>query len=95
MYRDMEELLIRDDIDAVLIATGDRWHTMASIIAARYGKGVYCEKPLSLTIEESLALARAVKRYGIIYQAGTQRRNIGNFQLAAEIAQSGKLGKPS
>ena len=93
MYRDMEDLLIRDDIDAVLIATGDRWHTMASIIAARHGKDVYCEKPLSLTIEESLALARAVKRYGIIYQAGTQRRNIGNFQLAAKIAQSGKLGK--
>ena len=92
-YRDMEDLLIRDDIDAVLIATGDRWHTMASITAARHGKDVYCEKPLSLTIEESLALARAVKRYGIVYQAGTQRRNIGNFMLAAEIAQSGKLGK--
>ncbi len=93
MYRDMEDLLIRDDIDAVLIATGDRWHTMASITAAKYGKDVYCEKPLSLTIQESIALADAVARYGIVYQAGTQRRNIGNFQLAAEIAQSGKLGK--
>ena len=93
VYNDMNELLIRDDIDAVLIATGDRWHTMASITAAKYGKDVYCEKPLSLTIVESRALADAVNRYGIIYQAGTQRRNIGNFMLAAKIAQSGKLGK--
>ncbi|MDO5552307.1 MAG: Gfo/Idh/MocA family oxidoreductase [Planctomycetia bacterium] len=93
MYKDMEDLLVRDDIDAVLIATGDRWHTMASITAARFGKDVYCEKPLSLTIEESRALANAVNRYGIVYQAGTQRRNIGNFMLAAKIAQSGKLGK--
>ncbi|MBQ4079875.1 MAG: Gfo/Idh/MocA family oxidoreductase, partial [Thermoguttaceae bacterium] len=93
MYKDMEDLLIRDDIDFVLIATGDRWHTMASITAAKFGKDVYCEKPLSLTIQESRALADAVKRYGIVYQAGTQRRNIGNFQLAAKIIQSGKLGK--
>ncbi|MBQ9874779.1 MAG: Gfo/Idh/MocA family oxidoreductase [Thermoguttaceae bacterium] len=92
-YIDMNELLIRDDIDFVLIATGDRWHTMASITAAKYGKDVYCEKPLSLTIQESRALANAVNRYGIVYQAGTQRRNIGNFQLAAKIVQSGKLGK--
>ena len=93
MYKDMEDLLVRDDIDFVLIATGDRWHTMASITAAKFGKDVYCEKPLSLTIQESRALADAVKNYGIVYQAGTQRRNIGNFQLAAKIVQSGKLGK--
>lgn len=92
-YKDMEDLLIREDIDAVLIATGDRWHTMASITAAKFGKDIYCEKPLSLTIQESLALADAVNRYGVVYQAGTQRRNIGNFMLAAKIAQSGKLGK--
>ncbi|MDO4587917.1 MAG: Gfo/Idh/MocA family oxidoreductase [Planctomycetia bacterium] len=93
MYKDMEDLLIRDDIDAVLIATGDRWHTMASITAAKFGKDIYCEKPLSLTIHESRALANAINRYGVVYQAGTQRRNIGNFMLAAEIVQSGKLGK--
>ena len=93
IYKDMEDLLIRDDIDAVLIATGDRWHTMASITAAKFGKDIYCEKPLSLTIHESRALADAVNRFGVIYQAGTQRRNIGNFMLAAKIAASGKLGK--
>ncbi len=93
MYRDMHEILARPDIDAMLIATGDRWHALASMITAKAGKDIYCEKPLSLTIEESRGLADVVDRYGRIYQAGTQRRNIGNFQLAAKIAHSGKLGK--
>jgi len=92
-YRDMFDVLGRDDIDAVLIATGDRWHTMASITAARAGKDIYCEKPCSLTIQESRALADEINLYGRIYQAGTQRRSIGNFMLALEMAQTGKLGK--
>ena len=93
MYRNMFEMLGRSDIDAVLIATGDRWHTMASICAAKAGKDIYCEKPLSLTIAESRAVEQAVNRYGVVFQAGTQRRNIGNFQLAAKMAHEGKLGK--
>ena len=93
MYRDMFDVLGRKDIDAVLIATGDRWHTMASITAARAGKDIYCEKPCSMTIQESRALADVVNLYGRIYQAGTQRRSIGNFMLAIEMAQTGKLGK--
>jgi len=92
-YRDMFDVLGRDDIDTVLIATGDRWHTMASILAARAGKDIYCEKPCSMTIQESRALADNVNLYGRIYQAGTQRRSIGNFMLALEMAQTGKLGK--
>lgn len=92
-YRVMFDMLDRPDIDAVLIATGDRWHTMASITAAKYGKDIYCEKPCSMTIAESRALAETIRRYGRVYQAGTQRRNIGNFLLAAELAHSGKLGK--
>ncbi len=93
LYRDMFDVLGRDDVDAVLIATGDRWHTMASITAARAGKDIYCEKPCSMTIQESRALADVVNLYGRIYQAGTQRRSIGNFMLAIEMAQTGKLGK--
>jgi len=93
IYRDMYDVLGRDDIDAVLIATGDRWHTMASITAARAGTDIYCEKPCSMTIQESRALADVVNLYGRIYQAGTQRRSIGNFMLAIEMAQTGKLGK--
>ena len=92
-YGDMRELLARKDIDAVLIATGDRWHTLASILAARAGKDMYCEKPCSMTIAESRALADAVRLSGRIYQAGTQRRNVPNFVLAVELARSGKLGK--
>jgi predicted dehydrogenase len=93
MYGDMHEILARPDIDAMLIATGDRWHTMASITAAKAGKDVYCEKPCSMTISESRALADTYRRYGRIYQAGTQRRSIGNFLFAAHLAHSGKLGK--
>ncbi|QDU88920.1 1,5-anhydro-D-fructose reductase [Pirellulimonas nuda] len=93
VLRRPEELLGRDDIDAVLIATGDRWHTMASILAARAGKDIYCEKPCSMTIEESLAFRDAVIRYGRIYQAGTQRRTIPNFQFAVDLVHSGKLGQ--
>ena len=93
MYADLHDLLARPDMDAVLIATGDRWHTMASIIAAKAGKDVYCEKPCSMTISESRALADTFRKYDCIYQAGTQRRSIGNFLFAAELIARGKLGK--
>lgn len=93
LYRDMEDVLQREDIDAVLITTGDRWHTLASLLAAKAGKDIYCEKPCSMTIEESRMLADGIARYGRVYQAGTQRRSIENFQLAARLAHSGKLGE--
>ncbi len=92
-YRDFREMLPRDDIDAVLIATGDRWHTMASIYAAKAGKDIYCEKPCSMTVAESQALADTMQRYGRIYQAGTQRRSVANFIFAANLCRAGKLGK--
>jgi len=93
MYRDMFELLARPDIDAVLIATGDHWHALASLLAARAGKDVYSEKPCGMTIAEVQALAEGMHRYGRVFQAGTQRRSIKNFQYAAHLAQSGKLGR--
>ena len=93
MYRNMHDILARPDIDAMLIATGDRWHTMASITTAKAGKDMYCEKPCSMTIQESRALADTMQRYGRIYQAGTQRRSIGNFIFATDLVASGKLGK--
>jgi predicted dehydrogenase len=91
--REMAEVLDRPDIDAVLIATGDRWHAVATILAAKAGKDIYCEKPCSMTIRESQELADAVNRYGRVFQAGTQRRNVDNFRFAAELARSGRLGK--
>jgi predicted dehydrogenase len=93
MYSDQEELWARRDIDAVLIATGDRWHAPLSIMTARAGKDVFCEKPCSMTIAESRALADTFQRLGRIYQAGTQRRNGPNFMRAYDLARSGKLGK--
>ncbi|MEK7407067.1 MAG: Gfo/Idh/MocA family oxidoreductase [Acidobacteriota bacterium] len=93
MYSDQYELWARKDIDAVLIATGDRWHTLLSIGTAKSGKDVYCEKPCSMTIAESRALADTFQRLGRIYQAGTQRRNGANFVRAYELARGGKLGK--
>ncbi len=93
MYSDQFELWARSDIDAVLIATGDRWHTLLSVLTARSGKDVYCEKPCSMTIAESRALADTFQQLGRIYQAGTQRRNGPNFVYAVELARSGKLGR--
>ena len=92
-YRDMYEVLGRDDIDAVLIATGDHWHALGSILAAKAGKDIYCEKPCSMTIRESQELADTVNRYDRVFQAGTQRRNVDNFRFAAELARTGRLGK--
>ena len=86
-YGDFRELLARRDIDAVLIATGDRWHTPLSILAAQSGKDIYCEKPVSLTIGESRALADTMARYGTVYQAGHQRRSVGSYRFQVEMAQ--------
>jgi len=93
MYRDLREFLARQDIDAVLIATGPNWHAAASILAARAGKDVYCEKPCTKNIAESLALAQVFRRTGRVFQAGTQRRSLPNFAFAAELCHTGKLGK--
>jgi predicted dehydrogenase len=90
---EMFDVLGRKDIDAVVIATGDRWHAVASILAARAGKDVYCEKPCSMTVRESQELADAMNRYGRVFQAGTQRRNVDNFKWAANLARTGRLGR--
>lgn len=93
LYRDFRELLARPDIDAVLVATGDRWHAPASIMAAEAGKDVYSEKPCGLTIAYCQALADTMKRTGRVFQAGTQRRSVPNFLRAIDLVRSGKLGK--
>jgi len=92
-YRDFRELLARKDIDAVLIATGNRWHATASMFAARAGKDIYCEKPISLTIREGRELVETARRYGAIYQAGTQRRSTESYQFAREMVRQGRIGK--
>jgi len=92
-YGDMGEVLSRDDIDAVVIATGDRWHATASIYAARSGKDIYCEKPCAMNIQECRELDEEILQHKRVFQAGTQRRSVPNFALAADLARSGQLGQ--
>ena len=93
MYRDFRELLDRADINAVLIATGPNWHATATSYAAKAGKDMYCEKPCTKNIAQSLAIRDLIQRTGRIFQAGTQRRNLPHFAFACELARTGRLGK--
>ena len=92
-YEDFRDVLARDDIDAVLIAIPDHWHSIAVIEAAKAGKDIYGEKPLSLTIAEGRAMSDAVHRYGRIFQTGSQQRSDHNFRRACELVRNGRIGK--
>ena len=91
-YRDFRDLLDCQDIDTVLIATGDHWHAHASIYAAQAGKDVYCESPCGITIDLCQKLAETTRKCNTVFQGGTQRRSVKNFQFAAGLARDGKLG---
>jgi len=94
MHRDIREFLAtRTDIDAVLIATGDRWHALAATLAMRSGKDVYSEKPSCMTIAEGQMVVATAKKYGRVYQTGTQRLSEANHVFCIEMARSGRLGK--
>ena len=94
MYGDMREFLAeRTDIDALLIATGDRWHSLAAIMAMRAGKDVYSEKPSSMTIAEGQGVVETARRNRRVYQTGTQRLSEGNFTFCNEMVRTGRLGK--
>jgi len=92
-YTDHRELLDRADIDAVVVATPDHWHTLVSIHACQAGKDVYCEKPLTLFITEGQELIKAVRRYGRVFQTGSQQRSSGEFRQAVELVRNGYIGK--
>jgi predicted dehydrogenase len=93
IYRDPAELLASNEIDALLIATSDRWHGPMAMWAAQSGKDMYIEKPGAMSINESYAVAENVKRYGVVYQSGCQRKNQYAFEFATGLARSGKLGR--
>lgn len=93
MYADYRDVLAREDIDAVSIAAPDQWHVLQSMEAVRSGKDIFLEKPLGLSVEEDIALRRAVRRYDRVFQFGTQQRSDRNFRFACELALSGRLGK--
>jgi predicted dehydrogenase len=94
-YEDYQEVLDRKDIDAVTIVTPDHWHTKIAIAALRAGKDVYCEKPLSLTIEEGKQICQVVKETGRVFQVGTQQRSEMNlcFLQAVAMVHAGRIGK--
>lgn len=92
-FSDFRELLARKEIDAVLIATGNRWHAMASMFAAQAGKDIYCEKPISLSIAEGRQLVATCRRFGTVYQAGTQRRSTASYRFAREMVRQGRIGR--
>lgn len=92
-YNDFRELLARDDIDAVVITVGDRWNGVMAAMAAEAGKDMYCEKPVSLTIQEARAMANTVRRYGRVLQTGLQQRSEPQFRKAVEMVHDGRIGR--
>ncbi len=93
VYKDYKDLLARQDIDAVVIASPDHWHALMAIDACKAGKDVYLEKPLTLTIKEGQELIKAVRSNAIVLAVGSQQRSDLNFQHAARMVQKGRLGK--
>jgi len=93
VYNDFRELVARENIDAVCISTPDHWHAIPSIEAAKSGKDVFCEKPLSLTIAEARAMVNAVRRYERVFQTGSQQRSSWEFRFACELVRNGYIGE--
>lgn len=92
-YREYESVLARHDIDAVLIAVPDHWHGIIAVDACRAGKDVYCEKPLALTVRDADAMVAAARRYGRVFQTGSQQRSSAEFRRACELVRGGFIGK--
>ncbi len=92
-YHDFREVLARDDIDAVMIATPDHWHAVISVAAARAGKDIYCEKPLANSIPEGRAVVNAVRRYQRVFQTGSHERSRDNARYACELVRNGRIGR--
>ncbi len=92
-YNNFREVLERRDIDAVLIATGERWHPLIAVEAANHGKHMYCEKPLALSVAEAKAVRAAVNRNGVSFQFGTQQRSSFMYRQAVELVRNGRIGQ--
>jgi predicted dehydrogenase len=92
-YPDFRDLVARDDIDVISLATPDHWHAIVAIMSAKAGKDVYGEKPFSHDLREGRAMVEAVNRYGRIWQTGSWQRSTGDFRFACELVRNGRIGK--
>lgn len=92
-YNDFREILNRDDIDAVVIASPDHWHSIMTVMAAEAGKDIYCEKPLGLTIGDQQAMVEAVRKHNRVLQTGSHERSNQNVMKVVELVKSGAIGK--
>ncbi len=92
-YNDFREVLARNDIDAISLATPDHWHGIIAVAAARAGKDIYGEKPLAYTISEGRAVVDAVQRHGVVWQTGSWQRSQQHFRFGCELVRNGRIGK--
>ncbi|QEK51532.1 Gfo/Idh/MocA family oxidoreductase [Pedobacter aquae] len=93
VYEDYQQILERKDIDAVVIITPDHWHAVQAVAAAKAGKDIYCEKPLSLTIEEGRAMVNATRKYNRVFQTGSMQRSWDEFRQAVALIRGGYIGE--
>lgn len=92
-YSDYRELLDREDIDAVIVATPDHWHALICVEAAKKGKDIYCEKPLTWSLGEGKAVVKAVQENKVVFQTGSMQRSGKDFKFGCELVRNGYLGK--
>jgi len=92
-YADFRKLLERKDVDAVICGTVDHWHTLVAMAAMKAGKDIYCEKPLTLTIDEGKRLVEVQRQTKRVLQTGTQQRSSSHFRLACDLVRNGRIGK--
>lgn len=93
MYSDFRDMLARPDIDAVAIIAPDHWHAVMTVLAAKAGKDIYCQKPLTLTIAEGRDMIAAVRKYRRVLQTGSQYRSNATIRQACELVRNGRIGK--
>jgi len=92
-FEDFREVIANKEIDAVEVVLPDHWHAIPVLMAAKAGKDIYCQKPLALTIPEGRAMVDAVKKYGVIFQTGSQQRSDENFRRVCELVRNGRIGQ--